>query len=98
MVSFFYFMTIAFFLLLAILLCALIYIQEGKGGGLGAAFGGEAQDSLFGTSTADILKTITGYMATVFLVFCVLLSLWTSSMGRSQQINDESVIEELQNV
>lgn len=95
MVSFFYFTALTLFLLLAVLLSAMIYIQEGKGGGLGAAFGGEAQDSLFGTSTADILKTITGYMAAVFLVLCVLLSLWTSSMGRSQKISDETLIEEI---
>lgn len=96
MVSFLYFTAITFFLLLAVLLCGLIYIQEGKGGGLGAAFGGESQDSLFGTSTADILKKITGYLAAVFLVMSVLMSLWTSSMGRVQKISDESVIEELQ--
>ena len=96
MVSFLYFTALSFFLILAVLLSALIYIQEGKGGGLGAAFGGDVQDSLFGTSTADILKTITGYMAAVFLVLCVLLSLWTSSMGRAQKINDEAVIEEIQ--
>lgn len=95
MISFFYFTAMAFFLLLAILLCGLIFIQEGKGGGI-AAFGGESQDSLFGTSTADILKTITGYMAALFLTLCVMLSLWTSSMGRAQMISDESVIEELQ--
>lgn len=96
MISFFYFVAIALFLLLAVLLCGLIYIQEGKGGGLGAAFGGDSQDSLFGTSTADILKTFTGYLATGFLLSCVLLSLWTSSMGRTQKISDESVIEEIQ--
>jgi len=95
MVSFFYFTAIAFFLLLAVLLSGLIFIQEGKGGGL-AAFGGEAQDSLFGTSTADILKQITGYMAAVFLVMCVLMSLWTSSMGRAQTVNNEAIIEEPQ--
>ena len=70
-------------MLLCAILCFLVLIQESKSTGLGASFGGESGDSLFGTSTADVLKKITGWMALIFLVACVVLSLWTNALGHS---------------
>lgn len=81
--SFVYFFAISLFLFLCALLCFVILIQESKSSGLGASFGGDTTDSLFGTSTADVLKKFTGWLAAVFLISCVLLSLWTSAMGRT---------------
>lgn len=81
--TFLYFFTIALFLILCVILCGVILIQESKGSGLGASFGGEASESLFGTSTADVLKKFTGWLIGIFLITCVLLSLWTSAMGRA---------------
>ena len=83
--TFFYFSAISIFVLLCIVLCFVILIQESKSSGLGASFGGAASDSVFGTSTADVLKTITGWLSVAFLISCVILSLWTASMGRSKQ-------------
>ncbi len=80
---FLYFFTITFFMLLCILLCAVILMQESKSSGLGASFGGEASESLFGTSTADVLKKFTAWLAVIFLMSCIFLSLWTSALGRS---------------
>jgi len=85
--TFFYFLSIGLFLLLCAILCFVILIQESKSSGLGASFGGEASDSLFGTSTADVLKTFTGWLAIAFFAACILLSLWTASMARSQNSN-----------
>jgi len=82
--TFLYFFTIALFMLLCVLLCSVILIQESKSSGLGASFGGEASESLFGTSTAEVLKRFTAWLAFVFLVACILLSLWTTALGRSQ--------------
>jgi len=59
-------------------------MQESKSSGLGASFGGEASESLFGTSTADVLKRFTGWLALIFLVACILLSLWTTALGKSK--------------
>ena len=84
--TFLYFTTIALFILLSVVLCFVILIQESKSSGLGASFGGSASDSLFGTSTADVLKTFTGWLALVFFVFCIVLSLWTASLGRSKAV------------
>lgn len=70
------------FLLVCLLLCFVILIQEAKSLGLGASFGGDAGDSLFGTSTAEVLKKITAYLAGAFLVGCLILSVWSSTLGR----------------
>lgn len=80
--SFIYLFAIFFFMTLCCLLCFVILIQESKTTGLGASFGGDTGDSLFGASTPDVLKKITGWLATGFLVSCLLLSFWTSSLGR----------------
>ena len=72
------------FLGLCLLLCFVILIQESKSTGLGATFGGDPGDSLFGTSTAQVLKKFTGYLALFFMASCIILSLWTSAIGRRE--------------
>ncbi|HEY4255311.1 MAG TPA: preprotein translocase subunit SecG [Chlamydiales bacterium] len=71
------------FLFLSVILCVTILIQEAKSLGLGASFGGDSNDSLFGTSTADVLKRFTAYLSATFFFVCLLLSLWTSALGRA---------------
>jgi preprotein translocase subunit SecG len=82
--TFLYFFTIALFLILCLLLCTVILMQESKSSGLGASFGGEASESLFGTSTADVLKRFTAWLALIFFIGCIVLSLWTTTLGRSK--------------
>ena len=72
------------FIGLSALLCFVILIQESKSLGLGASFGGDSGDSLFGTSTASVLKKFTAYLAGIFLIACLVLSLWTSAIGRAK--------------
>lgn len=62
--------------------------------GLGASFGGDSSDALFGASTAQVLKKFTAVLATLFLASCVALSLWTSSMGRARSKAPSSAIEQ----
>lgn len=81
--TFIYFLAIFVFLFIAILLCGVILMQEGKTVGLGASFGGDSGDSVFGTATADVLKKFTGWMALIFFASCILLSFWTSALGRT---------------
>lgn len=85
--TFFYFTAIALFVLLCVVLCFVILIQESKSTGLGSSFGGAASESLFGTSTADVLKKLTAWLAVIFLGSCIVLSLWTTAMGRSKQMD-----------
>lgn len=87
--TFLYYTFIFLFLLTCVVLCFVILIQESKSTGLGASFGGDASDSVFGTSTASVLKKFTGYLAAVFFVSCVILSLWTGAMARTSHQNSE---------
>jgi preprotein translocase subunit SecG len=79
-----FYILLILFLLLCILLSFAVLIQEAKSMGLGASFGGDAGDSLFGTSTAEVLKRFTAYLAGIFLLCCLILSLWSASLGRSK--------------
>lgn len=72
------------FLALCVLLCFVILIQESKSLGLGASFGGDPGDSVFGTSTAQVLKKFTAYLTGIFMISCIVLSLWSSSLGRTK--------------
>lgn len=83
--SFLFYFSIVLFMIISFFLCLVILIQESKSLGLGASFGGDPGESLFGTSTADILKKITGWLAIIFTLFCLLLSRWSTLIG-SQQI------------
>jgi preprotein translocase subunit SecG len=94
--TFIYFFAIFLFILLCIMLCGVILIQESKSSGLGASFGGDSSDSLFGTSTADVLKRFTGWLSVIFLVSCVFLSLWTAALARSRAVQDNQAFIEQQ--
>ena len=83
-----YVISIILFIILCAVLCFVIMIQESKSTGLGASFGGEATDSLFGTSTADVLKKFTGWLALVFFTMCIVLSFWTGAMERARVVNN----------
>ena len=84
MTAFFY-LSLFLFMFVCAILCFSILIQEAKSLGLGASFGGDSGDSLFGTSTAEVLKRFTAYVAGIFLITCLILSFWTASIGRRQE-------------
>lgn len=92
--TFIYYFSIVLFMLLCLLLSTVILLQESKSMGLGASFGGDSSDALFGSSTAQVLKKFTAVLSTIFLVACVLLSTWTSSLGRHQNPTPSVQIEE----
>lgn len=94
--TFIFYLVLFLFIGLSALLCFVILIQESKSLGLGASFGGDPGDSVFGTSTADVLKKFTAYLAVIFMASCVVLSLWTGAMGRNKAHLIPSSIEEVQ--
>jgi preprotein translocase subunit SecG len=98
MMMFLYFTAIVFFLILCIVLCFVVLIQEGKGGGgLVGIGGGDTSNSLFGAATSDVLKRFTGWLIFFFLASCVMLSLWTSALARtSQQSSNPVNVEEVE--
>ena len=93
--NFLYLSTIFFFVFVCFFLCFIILIQESKSSGLGASFGGESGDSLFGSSTPDVLKKVTGYLAIAFFVFCLFLSFWTSALAKSDGGNSNIDIDQV---
>lgn len=95
--SFVFYMFIFLFLFLCVLTTFVILIQESKSMGLGASFGGgDSSDSLFGTSTADVLKKFTSYLVIIFMAGCLVLSIWTSALGRAGHSSVPTVIEEIE--
>ncbi len=72
------------FLLTSFLLAFIVLIQEAKSLGLGASFGGDSSDSLFGTSTADVLKKATACLIGIFLAMSLVLSLMTTVLGKRE--------------
>ncbi len=88
-----YYFAVILFMLIAFLLCMVILAQESKGTGLGASFGGDVGGSVFGTATADVLKKFTAWLAVIFFVSCILLSFWSTSIGRTQ-VRAQAVIEQ----
>jgi preprotein translocase subunit SecG len=94
--TFLFYVSIFLFMLLCGLLCCVILIQESKSLGLGASFGGDPGESLFGTSTAEVLKKFTAWLAVIFMVSCVLLSLWSASIGEKRLQSLPTHIEEIQ--
>jgi len=81
--SFVFYLALFLFMGLCVLLCLVILVQESKSLGLGASFGGDAGESLFGTSTADVLKKFTAWLAYIFIGACILLSWWSSGISRA---------------
>jgi preprotein translocase subunit SecG len=62
-----------------LLLVLLVLVQlPKKEAGAGLAFGGGASDALFGAGSGNVLTKVTKYVATVFFVLAVFLSLLQS--------------------
>ena len=91
--SFIFYLFLTLFLVLAGVLSLVILVQESKSLGLGASFGGDAGESLFGTSTAAVLKKFTGWLAVFFMALCIILSFWTGSIGRNRTSSIPLTIE-----
>lgn len=64
----------ALFLVICVLLILIVLLQKGKGGGLGAAFGG-AGSSAFGTRTGDVFTWVTIVLTGLFLLMAVTTNL-----------------------
>lgn len=73
-------LVVALFVLVCVSLILIVLLQKGRGGGLGAAFGGGA-GSLLGTKTGDFLTWVTIALVAGFLVLAVLMGKF---MGRPE--------------
>lgn len=92
--TFLYYLFLFLFVIASLLMCVVILMQESKSSGLGASFGSDSGDSLFGASTPEVLKKMTAYLAVVFLGGCILLSFWTKSLAKQEQKGVETEMVE----
>lgn len=61
-------------------LILVVLLQQGKGGGLGGAFGGGATQVFGGRGAGNLMTRITAVCATLFILTSVALA-WLSSSG-----------------
>jgi preprotein translocase subunit SecG len=73
-VSFFMNLVAIVFVICAAALMLIILIQKGRGGGLGAAFGGSLASGILGSKTGDFLTWVTIAMVSVFLTLAVVMA------------------------
>ena len=78
------------FIVSALLLALIILIQEGKGGGLGEAFGGMGAET-FGVKASGVNKT-TGTLALVWVLSAIFINKCTHT-GSSSGLFDNSAEE-----
>lgn len=78
--------------LVAVFLVLTILLQAGKGGGVGAAFGGAGSQTVFGGRGAQtFLSKLTATAAAVFFVTSLILSFATSSVVEGRSILEGEV-------
>lgn len=74
----------------SLVLMFVVLLQQGKGGGMGAAFGGGATSQVFGGRGAgNVLTRATAICATIFMLTSVGLAYRSSSGDRSLQARIE---------
>ena len=78
--------------LLAVLMTFVILMQRPKSEGLGAAFGGGVTENIFGAQTTNVLTTATTWLASIFFIVVLLLSILYAHRGTS----DSAVRRELE--
>ena len=78
-----------FDVLIALLIIALVLVQQSKsGGGLGTTFGGGGSDSLFGAHASTHLSRLTVVFATIFLVVTLALAIISSQRAKYSNLSD----------
>ncbi len=78
-----------FDVLVAVLIIALVLVQQSKkGGGLGTTFGGGGSDSLFGAHASTHLSKLTVVFASIFLIVTLALAIMSGRGINSQNISE----------
>jgi protein translocase SecG subunit len=65
-----------------------------KESGAGLAFGGAASDALFGAGSGTVLTKITKYLATLFFVLAVVLSIFQNIANRQHRSNFQKLFSQ----
>lgn len=67
--------------LVAVLMMLVILMQRPKSEGLGAAFGGGVTENIFGAQTTNVLTTATTWLASIFFILALALSVLYAHRG-----------------
>lgn len=67
--------------IVAVLMTLVILMQRPKSEGLGAAFGGGVTENIFGAQTTTVLTTITTWLASIFFILVLGLSVLYAHRG-----------------
>ena len=73
--------------LVCVLLMAAVLIQNPKGGGVDATFGGSQANQMFGAAkSTDFIEKVTWGLAIALMVLCVITSLMVGSSGGGTEL------------
>jgi len=68
--------------IVSVLIVLIVLMQRPKQEGLGAAFGGGMKDQMFGAQTTNVLQKGTVYLAVMFFLFALIISVLTAKSVR----------------
>jgi preprotein translocase subunit SecG len=91
-----YSVLVAIDVLIAAGLIGLVLIQQGKGAGMGAAFGAGASGTVFGSrGSASFLSRSTAVLAALFFINSIVLAYLASNRPVSESVMENTVQEEV---
>src|SRR5215813_1513368 len=76
------FLTIVY-VIVCVFLILVVLLQAGRGGGMGAAFGGSSQTVFGGAGAGNFLTRLTVMMAALFMLLSASLAYMSTSNGRA---------------
>ncbi len=72
--------------MVCVLLMGAILIQNPKGGGVDATFGGSQANQMFGAAkSTDFIEKVTWYLAIALFVLCIVTALLVGDTGGAQE-------------
>lgn len=83
-------------ILICVLLCAVVLVQNPKGGGLSASFGGVGQQLLGARRSTDIVEKLTWGFAAGLIVLCLSTSFLIDRKATKQETVQKSEIEQME--
>jgi preprotein translocase subunit SecG len=82
-------------ILVCLLIMAVVLVQNPKGGGLGAGFGGAASNIMGVQKTGDILEKATWYLAIALLVLSLTSAIFIERGGEERNIRSGEVTDQI---
>jgi preprotein translocase subunit SecG len=82
------------YVFVCLLMVLLVLMQRPKQEGLGAAFGANTTDQLFGARTTNVLQKGTVYMASLFFVLTLTLAILMQQKNKVKSIAEEKPLVE----